>query len=110
MFHLGMFLFSAVLFFALTPGVLVSLPPKGKKYTVAAVHALVFAVVWHCTHKAAWYLTEGFYAPAPPQATPHSSSIKKVEQIQQCGPSVPVRKVCIMGEDTLSVLRNIKPM
>ena len=34
MFHLCMFLFSAVLFFALTPGVLVSLPPKGKKYTV----------------------------------------------------------------------------
>ena len=62
MFHLCMFLFSAVLFFALTPGVLVSLPPKGKKYTVAAVHAVIFAVVWHFTHKAGWYLTEGFYA------------------------------------------------
>ena len=75
MFHLGMFLFSAVLFFVLTPGVLVSLPHKGKKYTVAAVHALIFAVVWHFTHKAAWYLTEGFAEttvpakPAPPQVT-----------------------------------------
>ena len=68
MFHLGMFLFSAVLFFVLTPGVLVSLPHKGKKYTVAAVHALIFAVVWHFTHKAAWYLTEGF-AVSTAQAT-----------------------------------------
>ena len=32
-------IYIALLFFALTPGVLVSLPPKKGKYTVAAVHA-----------------------------------------------------------------------
>ena len=35
---------TAVLFFLLTPGVLLSLPPGGGKLTVAAVHAVVFAV------------------------------------------------------------------
>jgi len=46
-----LFVYAAVLFFVLTPGILLSLPPKGKKMTVAAVHALVFAVVWGLTHK-----------------------------------------------------------
>lgn len=60
MFHLGMFLFSVALFVILTPDILVSLPLKGNKYIVALVHAIIFAVVWHLTHKAVWHLTEGF--------------------------------------------------
>jgi hypothetical protein len=39
--------FVAVLFFLLTPGILLSLPPKSSKYVVAFVHAIVFAVVLH---------------------------------------------------------------
>lgn len=35
---------TAVLFFLLTPGVLVSLPPGGTKLTTAATHAVVFAI------------------------------------------------------------------
>ncbi len=46
-----MFLYSALLFFLLTPGILLTLPPKGKKMTVAAVHAVVFGLVWALTHK-----------------------------------------------------------
>jgi len=49
-----MSLFVAGLFFVLTPGILVSLPPKGSKYTVALVHGLVFAVIFHLTHKLVW--------------------------------------------------------
>jgi hypothetical protein len=52
MFHLYMALFVAVLFFLLTPGILLRLPPGGSKYTVAAVHAVVFVIVYHFTHKA----------------------------------------------------------
>lgn len=52
-------IYVALLFFVLTPGVLLSLPPKGGKLTVAAVHALVFAVVWHFTHKVVWNLSAG---------------------------------------------------
>jgi hypothetical protein len=45
------FLYVAALFFILTPGILLRLPPSGDKFTVAAVHAIVFALVWHFTHK-----------------------------------------------------------
>ena len=47
-------LYAAILFFVLVPGILVSLPPGGNKYTVAAVHALVFALIFHFTHKLVW--------------------------------------------------------
>ena len=43
-------IYLALLFFVLTPGILLSLPPGGSKLTVAAVHAVVFAVVYHFTH------------------------------------------------------------
>ena len=49
--HWLMFIYAAALFFVLTPGILLSLPPKGKKMTVAAVHALVFAFVFTISHK-----------------------------------------------------------
>ena len=40
-------LLHAVLFFVLVPGVLVSLPPGGSRYVVAAVHAVVFVLAAH---------------------------------------------------------------
>jgi hypothetical protein len=52
-----------VLFFVLTPGVLVSLPPRGSKLAVAATHALVFVVLYQLTHKMAMKMAlqlEGF--------------------------------------------------
>jgi len=39
--------FAAILFFLLTPGVLLRLPKNGGKFTVALVHAVVFAVVFY---------------------------------------------------------------
>jgi hypothetical protein len=47
-----MSLYAAVLFFVLTPGVLLSLPPGGSRTTVALTHAVVFGIVWALTHKA----------------------------------------------------------
>ena len=47
---LVMFLFTAVLFFLLTPGILLSLPPGGSKMVVAATHAVVFGAVWSLSH------------------------------------------------------------
>ena len=44
-------LYVAVLFFVLTPGILLSLPPGGSKMVVALVHAVVFALVFQFTHK-----------------------------------------------------------
>ena len=41
-----MTMFTAILFFILTPGVLVSLPPGCDMYTTALFHSIVFALVW----------------------------------------------------------------
>jgi len=41
-----MTLLMAILFFILTPGVLVSLPPGCDMYTTALFHSVVFALVW----------------------------------------------------------------
>lgn len=49
--NLIMFLFSAVLFFLLTPGILLSLPPGGSKMVVAMTHAIVFGAVMTFSHK-----------------------------------------------------------
>jgi hypothetical protein len=57
--------YAAILFFVLTPAVLVRLPPKGGKFTVAAVHALVFALIFHFTHKFVWQLSMGMGMPRP---------------------------------------------
>lgn len=60
--------YAAVLFFLLTPAVLVRLPPKGGKFTVAAVHALVFALIFHFTHKMVWQMSMGMSMPMKKEA------------------------------------------
>lgn len=38
-------LFVTILFFILTPGLIVCLPSKGNKYVAAATHAILFSVI-----------------------------------------------------------------
>lgn len=52
-----------VLFVLLTPGILLTLPPKGSKWSVAIVHGLVFTLVWWFTHKFVWALSMNMMAP-----------------------------------------------
>jgi hypothetical protein len=49
--NLVMFLFLAVLAFALSPGVLISLPPNSSKTVTALTHSLVLALVYALVHK-----------------------------------------------------------
>jgi len=58
--NINVIVFSAVLFFFLTPGILVTLPKNGGKMTVAAVHALIFAVVFYFSNKLVGQISEGF--------------------------------------------------
>lgn len=44
-------IYIAVLFFILTPNVLIRIPQKGSIMLVAAVHAVLFAVIYHFTNK-----------------------------------------------------------
>jgi len=52
--HALMSLFIAALFVALTPGIFVRIPMGSSKLVVAVTHGLIFAVVYHLTHKMAW--------------------------------------------------------
>jgi hypothetical protein len=56
--NVWMSVFMAVLFVLLTPGVLLRLPPGGSKLVVAVTHAVVFALVYHFSHKAVWNMTK----------------------------------------------------
>jgi hypothetical protein len=56
-----MFLYTAVLFFILTPGILLSLPPGATKTVTAITHAVVFAFVWSFTNQAVFAATRGFF-------------------------------------------------
>jgi hypothetical protein len=51
-----MALYAAALFYLLTPGVLVRLPPGGCTMTVNLTHAVVFGIAWMLTHKMVWKL------------------------------------------------------
>jgi quercetin dioxygenase-like cupin family protein len=52
----AMSVYAAVLFYLLTPGVLVSLPPGASHTTTNLTHAAVFGLVWMLTHKMVWKL------------------------------------------------------
>lgn len=56
-----MFLYAFVLFFLLTPKVLVSLPAKASKYMVATVHALIFAFILTLTKHFVWLHTQSIF-------------------------------------------------
>ena len=82
----------AILFFILTPGVLVSFPSKSGKFTVAAAHALVFALIWHFTYKFAlltsmnMYATEGFSEGAKPRGCPDGKRMNTKTTKCECPP------------------------
>lgn len=65
-------IYAAILFFILTPAILIRLPPGGNKFTVAAVHAIVFAIIFHFTHKIVWRMgakLEGMATSSPSPTT-----------------------------------------
>jgi hypothetical protein len=74
-------IYAAILFFILTPAILIRLPPGGSKFTVAAVHAIVFAIIFHFTHKIVWRMgarLEGMTATSAP-ATASATTKPKVK-------------------------------
>lgn len=56
-----MILFSALLFFVLTPGILLRIPPTGNKYMVAFFHAVIFAIIWSLIYNWIWIWTHPNY-------------------------------------------------
>jgi hypothetical protein len=71
-------IYAAILFFLLTPAILIRLPPGGSKMTVAAVHAIVFAILFHFTHKFVWRLGARFEGFSIETLAPGSSSAPSI--------------------------------
>jgi hypothetical protein len=69
--------YAAVLFFVLSPNVLLRLPPKGDKFLVAAVHAVIFALVLYFSHMVVLQGTESFKEGACPPYTPNQYYCRK---------------------------------
>ena len=70
-------IYAAILFFILTPAILIRLPPGGSKWTVAAVHAIVFAIIFHFTHKIVWRIgarMEGMATASPSPSPTHKNT------------------------------------
>lgn len=88
-------LYVAILFFILTPAVLLRIPKKGSKYTVAGVHAIVFALLLHFTGKFVWNVSmsmEGFSEGVTGQA---DQALKcKDDQVEIQDPTNPKTKIC----------------
>jgi hypothetical protein len=83
--NLTVAIYAAILFFVLSPNVLLRLPANGSKLMVAGVHAIVFAVVLYFTQKWVWKMSIGLEgmeegrgaAVAAASRGSHSSSKKK---------------------------------
>ena len=74
-------LYAAVLFFILTPSILLRIPKSGSKWVVAAVHALVFGLIFHFTNKLVWRLGarfEGFEPNSKEVGSPFSSEASAI--------------------------------
>ena len=46
-----MFVYTIILFILLTPSILFKLPKKGNKWTIAFIHGVIFAIIYHFTYK-----------------------------------------------------------
>ncbi len=87
-----MYLYIAVLFFVLTPGVLTKMPAVKSLYKVAALHALLFAVIYYMTHKYVWRLTtEGFisYDPSMAKVTSREAKADRSQFMKASGDYLP---------------------
>jgi hypothetical protein len=75
--NLLLFLILVALFVVLTPGVVLSLPPKANKLTTALTHGVIFALVWTLVHKPLWRFSsrfEGMATVPAPSSTSASAS------------------------------------
>ena len=59
------FFYIFLLFVFLTPGILLTLPPKGSKWPVAIVHGFIFALVWTFTNTYIWETSMTILHPTP---------------------------------------------
>jgi len=65
MYSLTIPIYAAILFFILTPGVLVTLPPNSSKLVVAMVHSLVFFLLFFFTYRLVYQMVNQYIVHHP---------------------------------------------
>jgi hypothetical protein len=88
-------LYAAILFFVLSPNVLLRLPPKGSIKVVAAVHAVVFGLVLFFTGELVWHMSMGMM-PMKKEGFKEGASCTK-----QCNTSSPYYPTCVDNGGTM---------
>jgi hypothetical protein len=73
---------AGLLFFLLTPKVLLSLPPRGSKYVVALTHAIAFAFVFYYTLR--FIVTKEGISPMTYQPDPETDNPSGPPSINAC--------------------------
>ena len=69
-------LYAAILFFILSPNVLLRLPKKGSTMVVAAVHAVIFGLVLFFTCKFVWKMSMGCMMPKIKEGLPGDQCVE----------------------------------
>ena len=60
-----MSLYATILFFVLSPGILFTLPPSESVFASTGLHALLYGLAWHFTHKPIYGLVSSLVPSAP---------------------------------------------
>jgi hypothetical protein len=69
-------LYAAVLFFILSPNVLLRLPKKGSVKVVAAVHAVIFGLVLFFSCRFIWQMSKGGIPPTVKEGLPGDQCVE----------------------------------
>ena len=107
--NLILILYTVLLFVALTPGVLLTLPKGGSKLTVAAVHGIVFMVVYNFTVNTVLKLSaqmEGFVEKKV-QMRKKPTVMKKQNTARNMPPAAaPMRSTAVTEMDAMKAPQN----
>jgi hypothetical protein len=82
MLQVCIFIFTVLLFFLLTPDILIPKPLKTNKYVIALVHAILFALIFQLTNKLVWNVTEAFTTTQPVISVTPTATRAAVAQAQ----------------------------
>jgi len=80
-------IYAGILFFLLSPKVLLSLPPRGSKYVVALTHSIVFALAFYFTSPFIYNLlfaTKEGYNPVTYQPNPETDNPSGPPTVDTC--------------------------
>jgi hypothetical protein len=97
MFHPYMSLYTTILFVLLVPGVIFTIPIKGSKLVTVLLHGVVFAILFHFTHKAVWNTFYEHFATGaqatPPNTTPRPTTLAQAKATKEAEAKAAAAKV-----------------